>query len=34
MWWTELSSPWARESMKLLNEKDRGLNTSFVFKCS
>ena len=29
MWWTELSSPWARES----NEKDRELNTSFVFTC-
>ena len=33
-WWTELSSPWARESMKLLTEKDRELNTSFLFTCS
>ena len=31
MWWTELSSPWARESTKLLNEEDREVNTSFVF---
>ena len=27
-------TPWTRESMKLQNEKDRELNTSFVFSCS
>ena len=34
MWWTKLSSPWARESRKLSNEKDKELNSSFVFTCS
>ena len=34
MWWTEMCSPLARKSMKLLNEKLRELNTSFVLTCS
>ena len=30
---TELSFPLARELTKLLNEKNRGVNTSFAFTC-